>query len=1086
MSMMCEPQKGSPDAAQTPEDDAGTSKRLSPQLEARLNESQLRALLDSLPNLLWTLLPEGPCDYLSPQWIAYTGTLEADLLGDGWLRQLHPDDRERVQAEWAASVGRGAALYTELRIRRSDGVYRWFRAQIVRCPSAPGEVAKWYGSAADVEDDALTERSLKERGEPLTIEAQRVEEAARTQADEAQRKSDALLRSVFDAMGEGIVLQDTSGRITACNQAAEHILGLTKSQLEGRTSIDPRWRSIYEDGSPFPGEDHPSMVALRVGERQSNVIMGVHRPDGQLTWISINAEPIFGPEGLVASAVTTFIDITARKDAVEALRESEQRWKFALEGTGDGVWDWDVPTSAVWFSGPFQSMLGYAEDELSGHLYAWASRVHPEDFSRVMADLQQHLDGETTAYVNEHRVRCKDGSYKWILDRGLVITRDADGKPRRMVGTHEDITPRKQAEAALREREQEYRALFEASPIPLALNDNAGRIIALNAAFVQTFGYTTADVPTITAWWPKAYPDPTYRARVIGTWQERMEKSARDKTAFEPIELTIRCQDDTQRTVLANTANLGKHSTNIHLVVLYDITERKQAEESLRLSNQLLEASQSIAKVGGWELNLITQKLFWTAETYRIHDTSPAEFKPTVSAGVGYFLPESRRVISAALNAAMERGEGYDLILETLTTKGRRIDVRTTCEVTIRDGRPVTLSGIFQDITERKQAEAEKERLHTQLLQSQKMEAIGTLAGGIAHDFNNILAGLLSGLSLLELEPSTPAEREADITDMKALVARGAHLIRELLGFARRGKYDVKPLDLGSIAQKTLALFSSTRRDITFHLDLAPRLSPVLMDHTQMEQVLLNLFVNASQAMEGGGQLLLRVEDAQLEPEDTAPHSAASGHFVKITITDTGAGMDAATRARIFEPFFTTKASEKGTGLGLASVYGIIKSYQGFIEVESTLGAGSTFRIFLPASGEPTTAEKPKAGTVQRGKGTILVVDDEAMILKSSARLLKMMGYDVLTAQGGQEAIQLLKQHKESISLVILDLTMPKMSGTSTYKAIREVTQDVKVLLSSGYSIEGQAQALLEQGCSGFIQKPFDTSTLSAKVAALF
>jgi two-component system cell cycle sensor histidine kinase/response regulator CckA len=389
------------------------------------------------------------------------------------------------------------------------------------------------------------------------------------------------------------------------------------------------------------------------------------------------------------------------------------------------------------------------------------------------------------------------------------------------------------------------------------------------------------------------------------------------------------------------------------------------------------------------------------------------------------------------------------------------------------------------EIAERRRVEQEREELQLQLAQAQKMEAIGTLAGGIAHDFNNILAGILGGLALVELEVEFGSRSKTDIQEMKALVNRGAALTKQLLGFARLGKYDRKPLDLGRVVARTSAMYGRTRPDITIQLDFAPGLLAVHMDHSQLEQVLLNLLVNAGQAMPQGGHLVLHAENADLADEEGALLGVPPGLYAKLMVTDSGSGMDAKTMGRIFEPFFTTKGPGQGTGLGLASVYGIIKNHAGFIGVESELGQGTTFTLLLPATERQVAEDKTPTPVLQHGTGTILVVDDEAQVVKVCSRLLQKLGYDVLTAPGGKQAIEIVRQYGTKISLVLLDMTMPEVSGRQTYETLKMIVPGVKVLLSSGSSIEGQAQALLDSGCKGFIQKPFDAAALSAKVSEI-
>jgi signal transduction histidine kinase/ActR/RegA family two-component response regulator len=392
------------------------------------------------------------------------------------------------------------------------------------------------------------------------------------------------------------------------------------------------------------------------------------------------------------------------------------------------------------------------------------------------------------------------------------------------------------------------------------------------------------------------------------------------------------------------------------------------------------------------------------------------------------------------------------------------------------------LADMAWEIAERRRVEQEREALQLQLAQAQKMEAIGTLAGGIAHDFNNILAGILGGVALVELEVEDGSTSKTDLQEMKGLVNRGAELTKQLLGFARLGKYDLKPLDLTRTVAKTSAMYGRARTDISIQLDFAPSLMAVLMDHSQLEQVLLNLLVNAGQAMPHGGQLLLHAENADLADEEGSLLGVPPGLYVKLLVTDTGSGMDAKTMGRIFEPFFTTKGPGEGTGLGLASVYGIIKNHAGFIGVESEKGKGTTFTLLLPATERQVAEDKTPMAVLQHGTGTILVVDDEAQIVKVCARLLQKFGYEVLIAPGGRQAVELVRRYGAKISLVLLDMTMPEMSGRQTYETLRAIMPGIKVLLSSGCSIEGEAQQLLDSGCNGFIQKPFDAVVLSAKV----
>ena len=404
------------------------------------------------------------------------------------------------------------------------------------------------------------------------------------------------------------------------------------------------------------------------------------------------------------------------------------------------------------------------------------------------------------------------------------------------------------------------------------------------------------------------------------------------------------------------------------------------------------------------------------------------------------------------------------------------------------DGDPIGFRGVLRDVSERKDAEAEKRKFETQVQQAQKMESIGTLAGGIAHDFNNILMGIQGNASLMLLKTKSGHVNYEKLKNIETYVGNGTELTKQLLGFARRGKYYAIATDLNDVIDKSASMFGRTKKEIRIHSDLQPDIWTVEVDRGQIEQALLNLYVNAWQAMPQGGDLYLKTENVILDADfiNNKPYKVEAGDHIKITVTDTGSGIDKETQERIFEPFFTTKEMGRGTGLGLASVYGIIKSHGGYINVYSEAEMGTTFSIYLPASGKEVRQEKREPiVTVSKGSGTILLIDDEEMIIKVGEELLQELGYKVLAARSGQGAINLYKKNTDKIDLVIMDMIMPGMGGGETFDHLKEIDPDIKVLLSSGYSINGQASEILERGCDGFIQKPFNINQLSEKIQGI-
>jgi PAS domain S-box-containing protein len=374
--------------------------------------------------------------------------------------------------------------------------------------------------------------------------------------------------------------------------------------------------------------------------------------------------------------------------------------------------------------------------------------------------------------------------------------------------------------------------------------------------------------------------------------------------------------------------------------------------------------------------------------------------------------------------------------------------------------------------------------MEIQFRQSQRMESIGTLAGGIAHDFNNLLMGIQGNTSVMLLDIDPDHSLHENLKSIQRCVKSGANLTRQLLGFARGGKYVVKPTNINEVIDRTAHIFGRSRKDINFNRRYNKNIWMVNVDVGQIEQVLLNVYVNAWQAMPNGGDLYLETDNIRLDKfyVDTKPFSVEPGRYVKISVTDTGIGMDKKIQQRIFEPFFTTKEVGQGTGLGLASAYGIIKNHGGFITCYSEVGVGSTFNIYLPAYAKKGIQTEKAVEVALGGNETILLIDDEKMIIEVGRKMMESLGYLVVTAGKGEEALTLYRKRYDHIDLIILDMIMPYMGGKDVFNRIREINPKAKVLLSSGYSLNGQAQEIMAQGCNGFIQKPFDTIELSRKI----
>ena len=387
-----------------------------------------------------------------------------------------------------------------------------------------------------------------------------------------------------------------------------------------------------------------------------------------------------------------------------------------------------------------------------------------------------------------------------------------------------------------------------------------------------------------------------------------------------------------------------------------------------------------------------------------------------------------------------------------------------------------------EEMEERRKQAEEQRKLEQRFQQIQRLEGIGTLAGGVAHDFNNLLMGIQGNVSLMLLEFKDESRHFDKLKGIERCVSAGAELTRQLLGFARGGKYLVKPVDFNKIVSNTARMFGRTRKEISVIEKLHPGLWTVMADQGQVEQVLLNIYINAWQAMPDGGNIYVETRNMTVDAAFAKTFEITPGRYVRIAVTDTGTGMDKEIQQRIFEPFFTTKEIGRGTGLGLASAYGIVKNHDGAIDFSSEPGQGTTFYLYLPATDDEIVQEVEPEQDLVKGTETILLVDDETVVLNAIAPMLEELGYDVMLANGGLEAVELYNRHAERIDLVILDLIMPDLGGGAVFDKLKEKTPNVKVLLSSGYSMDGQAEAIMARGCMGFIQKPFKLDQFGAVI----
>lgn len=688
--------------------------------------------------------------------------------------------------------------------------------------------------------------------------------------------------------------------------------------------------------------------------------------------------------------------------------------------------------------------------------------------------MQQHV---------EHAYRNGTERFEWIHRRKdgtmfpseVVLSKLSIGDRDVLQSLVRDITDRKEAEREVQESELKYRTLFESSPDAILMVDRMG-LFDCNQAALAMFGCATKDEfirNNLHSFSPSSQPDGENSGAAM---RDHIEKALQNGS--DSFEWIHQKKDGAPFPSEMSLSRLELSGRVVLQAIVRDITEKKKAEEALRESEARYRGVFDSATDAFMIISPMGRIVEVNQQASTMYGYSPEEFACLRVENLVH--PDGYEDLQRHFQQLRSTGDlGAELLNKRKDGTPFNVEVRAT--LFNYKGERYALS-VIRDVTERKRAEEERRKLQAQLQQAQKMEAIGTLAGGIAHDFNNLLTGIQGSISMMRLDVDTRHPHYPYLRDMEEIVKRGVNLTEQLLGFARGGKYEVRPADPNQLIKKTAEMFGRTRKEIIIHEQYRGGAWTVEVDRGQMEQVLLNLFVNAWQAMPEGGALVLRTENVTIDGDFAQLFRIQSGRYVRLSITDTGMGMDEETMRRIFDPFFTTKEVGKGTGLGLASAYNIVKNHGGLINVYSEKGRGSTFFVYLPASDKAIPREREKTREILRGTETVLLVDDEQMILDVGRKMLNSMDYKVLAARGGREALNVYRKNKDQIDIVVLDMIMPDINGGETYDRLKEINPNIKVILASGYSLDGQANKIMERGCNGFIQKPFDMKKLSRKI----
>ncbi|MFW6147085.1 MAG: PAS domain-containing hybrid sensor histidine kinase/response regulator [Thermodesulfobacteriota bacterium] len=770
-------------------------------------------------------------------------------------------------------------------------------------------------------------------------------------------------------------------------------------------------------------------------------------------------------------------EVMELKHIEEALRESGERLRMLLENAPFGITIMKPDWSFDYVNPKFTKIFGYTIDDIHDK-QAWFEHAYPDAAYRDnMAAIWRNdlIEPPTVEGIKPRisTVRCKDGTDKIIHFQPVVI------KNGWQFVIYEDITEQKKIEKAMRASEEKYRTILETIEEGYYETDIQGRFTFFNDPLCEMLGYPKNELAGKDN---KMIMDEQNAKSVY----KAFNAVYRTGTPVIALEHEI-IRKNGDKLYVEVSASLRKDPRGKPIGfrgIIRNVSGRKEAEKEIEKREKYLESVLYNAPDAIITLDASHHVLEWNPGAEQI-------FGYTRDEAIGKNLDDlvaCPDIADEARSYTQQVLSGKRL-LPTETVRYRRdgtpVNVILAGSPILMDGKLQGIVAMYSDLTERRLAEEEKKTLEAQLQYAQKMEAIGTLAGGIAHNFNNLLMGIQGNTSLMLLETNPSHSNYPRLKNIEKAVENGSKLTSQLLGYAREGKYEVKLLNINRIVRKTTETFAAAKREIRVHEGLAEELWGVIADQGQLEQVILNLFVNAADAMPKGGDLFVRTEKATHHELTNKPYEVKPGNYVLLSIRDTGIGMDRKTVHRIFEPFFTTKGLSRGTGLGLSSVYGIIKSHGGYVDVQSKKNQGTTFKLYLPASGNTVLENQEPSSTSITGVKTVLLADDEEMILDVGAQILETLGFRVMLAKGGKETINIYNDNSDAIDVIILDMIMPDMGGSETFDKLKEINADAKVLLSSGYSIEGQAQEIMERGCDGFIQKPFRIDELSKKIGEI-
>jgi PAS domain S-box-containing protein len=872
-----------------------------------------------------------------------------------------------------------------------------------------------------------------------------------------------MFRLISEHAADMIAVVDAAGRRIYNSPAYQKVLGYTQEELNntlGFEQVHPDDRSLVEEAARAARQ-------FGVGRR---IEYRMRHKDGSWRHLESSASTIRNEKGEVEKLIIVNRDVTDRRKAGEALRESEERFKSLFENALLGIYR-TTPDGKVLMANPtLCRMLGYSSfEELQKHNLE--EKGFNPDYSRE--DFKKELEEKGSVVGLEAKWRRRDGTIIFVRETARIVL-DPLGNLQYYEGTVEDVTARKRAEEALSEERRLLRTLIDNMPDYIYVRDSESRFLLANHALAQLVGAKSPEDllgKSDSDFFPKELAEAFYAddQRIIRTGQGVLNQE----------EASMDSQGNAKWTLTSKVPLRDKSGHVIGIMGIgRDITKRRQSEKELRESQEKFTKAfysspesmliSTLPQGRIIEVNDATLRL-WE------YDRSDVIGKTTSELGI-WVSPDER---AAFIQRVTQKGSSREEKTTFRSKSGKINQVRISAEI-IQSENELCLLSIIRDITE-------QEALELQLRQSQKMEAVGRLSGGVAHDFNNLLGVIIGYTEFLQeqIEETNPLRKSID--EVLKAGRRAAALTRQLLAFSRQQVLDPKVLDLNNVVSEMEKMLRRLiREDIELVTTLDPGLGKVKADQGQIEQVIMNLVVNARDAMPQGGKLIVKTGNFIMEESFVRqfPYPVKAGPYICITVTDTGIGMDAETRSRAFEPFFTTKEKGMGTGLGLSMVYGIVKQSGGYINVESSPGAGATFHIYLPRSEDATEPDAvvSEAVCAAGGHETILLVEDEDSLRSLTRQSLESSGYQVLEARDGTSALETSMQHRGTIDLLLTDIVMPGMNGRALAQELIRRRPEIKIVYMSGYTGQSYSDESPINPGSFFLAKPFSRQVLTSKI----